>query len=50
MSTWDHSGPIKFSITASIGDKTQHYILPARIENVIGTGYKITASTVFGKT
>ena len=50
MSNWDHSGPIKFAITASVGGSTQQYILPARIENVTGTGYKITGSRVFGRT
>ncbi len=48
MSTWDGSGPMKFAIT--VNGKAHPYILPARIENVVGVGYKITGSSEFGKT
>ena len=49
MASWDRSGPMKFEFTISIGGATRNFVLPARIENVIGAGYKITGSAEFGK-
>jgi len=49
MASWDRSGPMKFEFAISIGGATRHFVLPARIENVIGAGYKVTASAEFGK-
>jgi hypothetical protein len=49
-SHWDASGPMKFGITASIGGKTQQFILPARLEErLIGSNaYRgIVGSKVF---
>ena len=50
MNQYDHSGPVKFGITASIGGQTHQYSLPARLENYIaGSTYyrRIVGSKVF---
>ncbi len=50
MNHYDHSGPMKFGITVSVGGTTRQFVLPARLENCISgsTSYRqIIGSKVF---